>query len=105
MIRKLKVLSLALGAVFAMGAMMASTASAVDVFTNAAGKGSDLATGVSHDNHLSLAGGAGDFSCTTSKFAATITHGSSTITVDAEYTGTTNVTPHTTAAGRVETSQ
>jgi hypothetical protein len=47
MIRKLKTLSLAIGAVFAMGAMMASTASAVDVFTNSMGKGSDLVTGVS----------------------------------------------------------
>jgi hypothetical protein len=95
MIRKLKVLSLALGAVFAMGAMMASTASATDFFTNEAGKGSDLLTGFSHDNVFKIVGGTSSFKCTTSRFAATATHGSSSVTVDVEYSGTPNVVPHT----------
>jgi hypothetical protein len=93
MIHKLKALSLALGAVFAIGAMMASTASAVDVFTNAAKTGSDIATGVSADNVFSLPGA--EFKCKTSRFAATATHGKSTVTVDAEYFGTPKVASHT----------
>jgi hypothetical protein len=88
MIRKLKALSLALGAVFAMGAMMASTASATDVFTNKAGKGSDLLTGVSTDTVLTV--GNSSVKCKTSRFAATATHGASLVTVDAEYFGTPN---------------
>jgi len=92
MIHKLKALSLALGAVFAFGAMMASTASAVDVFTNAGKTGSDILTGVSADNVFSLPGA--EFKCKTSRFAATATHGKSTVTVDAEYFGTPKVVSH-----------
>jgi len=92
MIRKLKALSLALGAVFAIGAVMASSASAVDVFTNSKGKESDLLTGVSHDGVFSI--GNAKFECTNAKFAATATQGDKVITVDAIFEGTPNVTPH-----------
>jgi hypothetical protein len=88
MIRKLKALSLALGVVFALGAVMASSASATDLFTNAAKTGNDILTGVSHDNVFSVAGGNGKFECTTSRFAGTATHGKSTVTVEPEYFGT-----------------
>jgi hypothetical protein len=97
MIRKLKALSLALGAVFAMGAMMASTASATDFFTNAAGKGSDLLTGTGTDHEFSIASGTQVFECATARFAGTATHGSSTVTVDAEYNGTPEKAPNHTA--------
>ena len=93
MIRKLKALSLALGAVFAMGAVMASSASAVtDVFTNSKGAGADLLTGVGTDHVFSI--GNSKFECTTSKFAATATQGDKVITADVIYESTPNVTPH-----------
>jgi hypothetical protein len=94
MISKLKALSLALGAVFAMGAVMASTASAVDVFTNSLGKGTDILTGVGSDHVFKIAGGAASFECKTARFAATATHGDTSITVDPEYFGTPKVEKH-----------
>jgi hypothetical protein len=93
MIRKLKALSLVLGVVFAMGAMMASTASATDVFTNSKGSGTDLLTGVSSDGVLSL--GSVKFECKTARFAATATHSDTSVTGDAEYVGTPKVVNHT----------
>jgi hypothetical protein len=94
MIRKLKALGLALGAVFAMGAMMASTASAIDVFTNAAKTETDILTGFSHDNVFKLGGGV-SFECTTAKFAGTAKHGDTFVTAEAVYTGTPSVVRHT----------
>jgi hypothetical protein len=93
MIRKLKVLSLALGAVFAMGAMMASSASAVDVFTNA-GKGTDILTGFSHDNVFRLGPGGASFECTTAKFAGTAKQGDTFVTAEPVYSSTPNVVKH-----------
>jgi hypothetical protein len=94
MTRKLKVLSLSLVAVFAMSAVAASSASAVtDHLTTT--KPSALMTGVSHDNVFNITG-VSTFECTTSKFTATGVNNGTEITVDPEYTGTVNQTPHET---------
>jgi hypothetical protein len=104
MLRNLKALGLALGAVFAMGAMSASSASAVtDVFT-VTGGGTAIATGVSThqvgathtSDRLTMTGSNKDFTCTQSKYAATVTNGDTHVTVDATYTGKLTETPHNT---------
>jgi hypothetical protein len=94
MIRNLKVMGLALIAIFAVGALSASAASATDFFTTANGKPA-LLTGVSHKSKFLMTGPNKDFTCTTAKYAATVTNGVSSLTVDALFEGTLNVTPHT----------
>jgi hypothetical protein len=94
MIRKLKVLGLSLVALAAIGAVSAASASAVtDVVT--VNPSPALLTGVGH-NHVFKRDVSGNtrFECTTSKFAATVKTGESTITADAEYEGTLEETPH-----------
>jgi hypothetical protein len=95
MIRNLKALGLALVAVFAVGAMSASAASATDLFTVGNGKTSALMTGVSHGSKFEITGGGPNFSCTTAKYAGTAVNAASEATVDALYEGTANATPHT----------
>jgi hypothetical protein len=105
MIRNLKALGLALVAVFAMGALSASSASAVtDVITTEGGTPA-LLTGVA--THTPAGSGTAEtfnitgankrFQCTTAKFAATVINGNGAttdITVDAEYSGKLDATPH-----------
>jgi hypothetical protein len=90
----LKTLGLALVAVFAFSAMAASSASAVDTFTGPAGSIPITATGT--NNKLEITGAGAKFECTTAHFAGTTTSGSKEITVTPTYSGTMNVTPHTT---------
>jgi hypothetical protein len=94
MTAKLKALGLSLLALAAISAVSASSALAVtDVVT--VGKSPALLTGVSHNNVFKRdVSGSFKFECTTSKFAATVTNGTSTITADVEYEGTLNQTPH-----------
>jgi hypothetical protein len=97
MIRNLKALGLALVAVFAMSALSASSASAVDHFTNTLGAGKPaLLTGTSHGHEFKITPNIASFGCTTSKFTGTAFDGSAEVTVDPEYTGTFNQTPHET---------
>jgi hypothetical protein len=95
MIRNLKVLGLALVAMFAISAMTASAASAVDHFTNTLGAANPaLMTGTSHDNVFRIISANSKFECTTSKFTATALNGSTEATVLAGYTSIINETPH-----------
>jgi hypothetical protein len=96
MTRNLKSLGLALVAVFAMSAVAASSASAVasDHFTTT--KPSAFLTGVSHDNEYHVTGGPA-FTCTTSKFTGTVLNNATEMTIDPEYGGKFNHTPHNTA--------
>jgi hypothetical protein len=97
MIRNLKALGLALGAVFAFSAMAASSASAADHFTNSLGGANPvLVTGVSHNNKFEITSSKTKFECTTSKFTGTTTNGSTELTIDPSYEGTVNQTPHET---------
>ena len=94
MTRNLKALGLALLAVSSMGAMTASSASAVtDIMTVDNGTQATV-TAISHDHVFTTAGTK--FECTTAKFTSTVVDGGSTFTVTASYEGTTNVVPHTT---------
>ncbi len=93
MIRNLKVLGLALGAVFAFSAMAASSASAIDTFTTSAGA-SDTVTGVSHDNVFNITGPEAKVECTTSHFSGTIANNSAHATITPTYTGIIGETPH-----------
>jgi hypothetical protein len=91
MIRNLKALGLALGAVFALGAAMASSASAVDTFTTA-GKVPAIVTGEPHEKepiHIFEITGEKVFKveCQKSKFHGTITNGASKVTIYPTYTG------------------
>jgi hypothetical protein len=94
MTARLKALGLSLLALATIGAMSAASASAVtDVVTT--GVSPVLLTGVSHNNVFKrMVEGNSRFECTTSKFAATVKNGESTITADVEYEGTLNQTPH-----------
>ena len=92
MTRNLKPLGMSLVAMFAVSALVTSSASAVDVVTT--GKSPAMLTGVGH-NHVFSAHSTPKFECTTAKFAATVTNGASEITADALYEGTLNATPHT----------
>jgi hypothetical protein len=104
MTRNLKVLGLALGAMLALGATAASSASAVDTFTST--KNPETITAVNPAPHagsinrflVTNASGGELLSveCTTSKFHGTVANGALEGTFTAEYTGTINVTPHTT---------
>jgi hypothetical protein len=92
MTRNLKALGLALVAIFVMSAVAASAASAADDhFTTT--KASALLTGVSHDNEFRITGGPA-FACTTSKFTGTVLNNATEATIDPEYTGKINQTPH-----------
>ncbi len=92
MIQNLKALGLALVVVFAIGAITASAASAVeDHFTTS--QSSALLTGTSLDNRFEITGGPA-FECTTSKFTATGVNNSTEVTVDPSYTGRLSLTPH-----------
>jgi len=96
MTRNLKALGLALVALFAMGVLTASVASAAnDQFTTT--KTTAWATGTSHDNifKITTSPNANEFKCTTSQFTATIENKKTEATVLASYTGKTNATPHT----------
>jgi hypothetical protein len=100
MIRNLKALGLALVAVFAMGALSASSASAVtDVVTTEGGTPA-LLTGVATHTPagtadvFSIPSANKNFKCTTAKFAATVKNGDTSVTVDVEYTGKLEATPH-----------
>jgi hypothetical protein len=92
MTRNLKALGLALGAVFALSAMAASSASAIDTFTGPAGN--VPITGLSHDNKFEITGSGTRVECTTAHFTSTVTSSSSNLTVNATYTGRINETPH-----------
>jgi hypothetical protein len=93
MIRNLKALGLALVAVCALGALAASSASAVtDVVTTSAGN--TWVTGTSHDNVFNIPGKM-EVKCTTSKYFATVNNGNTHVTVGATYSGIINETPHT----------
>jgi hypothetical protein len=88
MIRNLKAFGLSLVAMFALGAMSASAASAVDVVTT---EGTALVTGVGHDHEFKYYTVSNvNFRCTTSRFAATVVNGASETTVDVTYSGTLN---------------
>ncbi len=92
MIRNLKALGLALVAVFAIGAITASAALAVeDHFTTS--QTSALMTGTSTNNKFEITGGP-SFECTTSQFTATGVNNSTEVTVDPSYTGRIGETPH-----------
>jgi hypothetical protein len=86
------VLGLALGAVLALSAMAASSASAIDTFTGPAGN--IPITGLSHDNKFEITGPGTNVQCTTSHFTGTITNGTSHATINATYSGKVNETPH-----------
>jgi hypothetical protein len=104
MIRNLKVLGLALGAMLALGATAASSASAIDTFT--ALNNPETITGVNPAPHSAsinrffitnaTGGELASVECTTSKFHGNINSPSSQGTFTAEYTGTKDVVPHTT---------
>jgi hypothetical protein len=94
MIRKLKVLGLSLVALAAIGAVSAASASAVtDVVTPGASPAILTGVGLNHVFKRDVSGNT-RFECTTAKFAATVKNGDPTITVDVEYEGTLNETPH-----------
>jgi hypothetical protein len=95
MTAKLKALGLSLLALAAISVMSASSALAVtDVVT--VGKSPALLTGVSHNNVFQRdVEGSTKVECTTSKFAATVKNGEPVVTVDVEYEGTLDQTPHT----------
>jgi hypothetical protein len=94
MIRNLKALGLSLVALFAMSAIGASSASAVDVLTVGTGTNA-LVTGVGQTHEIEYEpNGITFFQCTTAKFAATVQNGDSVTTVDVKYEGTLNETPH-----------
>jgi hypothetical protein len=93
MIRNLKVLGLALGAVFAFSAMAASSASAIDTFT-VEGGGSVAVSGLSHNNKFEITGPGTNVKCTTSTFSGTATNGASSLTITPTYTGKVEETPH-----------
>lgn len=96
MLRNLKTLGLVLVTVCATGVMASSAAAVTDSFTTSGG-GTALLTGVSHDNAFTITNPSPvKFECTTAKLAGTIVNGSSEMTVDKEYSGLINATPHST---------
>jgi hypothetical protein len=101
MIRNLKALGLALGAVFAFSAMAASSASAVDTLTGPLGNftvtATNLDAGVHNIHQFKITGPNTTVECTSAHFLSTpVTSGISTITVTPTYKGTKGITPHTT---------
>ena len=100
MIRKLKVLGLALGAVFALSATMASGASAVDIFTvENGGVNTAVLTGESANNLFKITGAGFEIKCGVSRFAGTVTNGASTATIFPTYYQTTPGTKCPTTLG------
>jgi hypothetical protein len=103
MTRNLKVLGLALGAMLVLGATAASSASAVDTLT-AVKSPETISASNPHPNpganNKFIITGSGQIlfslECTTSKIHSTINNGASQAVLTAEYTGTINVSPHTT---------
>lgn len=91
MVRNLKAIGSVFAAVFAVGGM-ASTASAIDVFT--ASKSTALVTGISHDMRYKFTAIETEFGCTAWKLAGTFVNGASEMTVETTYTGGFNETPH-----------
>ena len=98
MIRKLKVLGLALGAVFALSATMASGASAVDTFT-VEGGGTAVVTGESANNIFEITGNGFKIECAVSRFAGTVSNGAATATIFPTYYQTTPGTKCPTTLG------
>jgi hypothetical protein len=92
MSRNLKALGLALVAVFALSALAASSASAIDKFTTGS---TAVVTGTSHDNVFRTTSPVFEATCTTSSFSGTVGFGATEITIDATYTGTINQTSGT----------
>jgi hypothetical protein len=92
MIRNLKALGLALGAVLALGALMASSASAVDTLTTPVTPTIVTATG--DNNRFEITSPKTAVECTTTTLAGTVKSGTSVNTFEATYTGKVNVTPH-----------
>ena len=93
MIRNLKALGLALVAVFALSAMAASSASAVDKVTT--GVSPAVLTGVSELGQFKITTpGEPNVRCTTSKYNVKVASGASEITIEPTYEGTLGVTPH-----------
>ncbi len=92
MIRNLKALGIALGAVLAMGAVVASSASAIDTFTTS--KAPAVITGTNlNTNILKITkkdgGQIAAFECSHAKFAGTVEKsGLSKVTIFATYSGT-----------------
>ncbi len=100
MIRKLKVLGLALGAVFALSATMASGASAVDTFTvEGGGVNTAVLTGESANNIFEITSNGFKIECAVSRFAGTVTNGASTATIFPTYYQTTPATKCPTTLG------
>jgi hypothetical protein len=93
MIRNLKALGLALGAVFALGALTASSAFAVDTLTTQVSPAIVTATG--DNNKFEITSPKTAVECTTSTLAGTVKSGSSVNTFEVTYTGKLNATPHT----------
>ena len=91
MIRNLKALGLALAAVFAMSAVAASSASAVDHFTTPEGVATIL-TGTSENNVFKITSPAVEFKCKTSRFKATVVSQPTVATVKPIYEGTPGAT-------------
>jgi hypothetical protein len=90
MIPKLKVLGIAIGAVFAMSAMMASAASATDTFTREGGAGTAVLTGEAETtNEFEITGAGFRIACAKAVFAGTFTNGNSSVTVYPTYYETT----------------
>jgi hypothetical protein len=92
MIRNLKALGLALGAVFALGALMASSASAVDTLTTAVSPA--IVTGFTSIGEFSITSPITRVQCTTATGGGTVKTGSSVATAEATYIGKLNTTPH-----------
>jgi hypothetical protein len=93
MIRNLKALGPALGAVFALGALMASSASAVDTLTTPQATAIVTATGTNAEFFITNPFNV-RVQCTTTTLAGTVKNGTSVNTFEATYTGTLKATPH-----------
>jgi hypothetical protein len=92
MIRNLKVLGLALSAVFMFSVLAVSTASAVVTFTPAVSPA--IVTSTSHDHVYKITKPAFEIKCTTSILSGTIKNGALKYRGEPTYYGTEKVTPH-----------
>lgn len=91
--RKLKVLCLSLAVIFAIGAMAASPAGAIDELVME-GATSAWLKGTSHNNVFKITGSEVEVKCTTSQFTGTIGVFGTEATVLPAYSGKINETPH-----------
>ena len=91
MTRNLKALGVALAAVFAMSAVAASSAMAVDHFTTPGGIATIL-TGISEDNVFKITSPNAEFQCKTSRYKATVVSQPTVATVEPVYEGTVGKT-------------